>query len=846
MNRPLTRPELEQLGKLLDEKRRRQRRKLHKTRGHRGEDGIWRGGLIEFIRDFWSVLEPGTVFRDGWALEAICEHLEAVTFGEITRLLMNVPPGFMKSLVTDVFWPAWEWGPMEMPHIRYVAFSYSSTLTERDNVRFRDLLQSPEYQAMYGEVFRLRKTGEQKVTNWKHGWKLATSVGGVGTGERGDRVIVDDPHNVKESESKAVRQETIRWFRESMSSRLNDMVNGAKIVIMQRVNEEDISGEIIANMDDWCHLLIPMEYVWQADADGQPIPTAIGWVDPRWKPKMEDCEGDLAWPERFPETIIPQMKSDAGPFAWACNPGEAPVLMADLSMRPISTVAVGDKIVGFRIGDDSKRARYQEATILDIHKSVQPCVRVTLDSGRVIRCTANHKWWTGRNDKHHPPYAPARIGGTLRRVCPPEIEMPANEDAIRAAGWVAGFFDGEGTVSVNKRRFGTSTPLISFAQGAGRNKPICDRLEASLRLLKFDFGMMAKTRKQGWEPMRHYWLKAEPADGSQRKGGEAKRLSRISLYQRFVHVIRPTKWRDRIIEAAVNSRVFTTHERVISIEPDVSETVYGLTTTTGNYVVWGLASSNSQYQQTPETRGGAIFERDWWQPWERPKFPLFDFILVSVDSAFGDKENSDPSAAVVLGVFKNDTGYNRVMVIGAWRKNLKFSGPKVEMLPGENNLKFLERQRKTWGLIEWIADECMRRKADVLLIENKASGKSAAQSLGNAYPYAGWSINLIEPVGDKWSRAQAVQPTFSAGMVYIPFPYRQWGADLVDEMAIFPKGKYDDLTDAMTQGIKYLRDNGMLRNDSEVRMAEVEELKAETARHKRKKPLYPGMRGRAA
>src|SRR5216684_2075683 len=74
-----------------------------------------RGGLIEFIRYFWKVLEPKTPLVDGWPLRALCDHLEAVTFGEVTRLLINVCPGFMKSLTTDVFWPAWEWGPINLP-----------------------------------------------------------------------------------------------------------------------------------------------------------------------------------------------------------------------------------------------------------------------------------------------------------------------------------------------------------------------------------------------------------------------------------------------------------------------------------------------------------------------------------------------------------------------------------------------------------------------------------------------------------------------------------------------------------------------------------------------------------
>src|ERR1700757_1230256 len=86
-----------------------------------------RGSLLRFVRYFWHTLEPKTrALVEGWPLEAICVHLEALTFGDIpsNRLLMNVPPGFMKSLLVNVFWPAWEWGPCNMPHMRYISFSY--------------------------------------------------------------------------------------------------------------------------------------------------------------------------------------------------------------------------------------------------------------------------------------------------------------------------------------------------------------------------------------------------------------------------------------------------------------------------------------------------------------------------------------------------------------------------------------------------------------------------------------------------------------------------------------------------------------------------------------------------
>ena len=104
------------------------------------------------------------------------------------------------SMLTDVFWPAWEWGPMGMPHLRYVTFSYSSSLTERDNGKFKDLICSAEYQSMYSAQVQPRQVGYTKVSNYKHGFKLASSVGGVGTGQRGDRIIADDLNNVKESE----------------------------------------------------------------------------------------------------------------------------------------------------------------------------------------------------------------------------------------------------------------------------------------------------------------------------------------------------------------------------------------------------------------------------------------------------------------------------------------------------------------------------------------------------------------------------------------------------------------------------------------------------------------------
>lgn len=264
------------------------------------------GGLMEFVRYFWEVLEPNTKFVEGWLLHDIAMHLEAVTLGKITRLLINVPPGSMKSLMTNCFWPAWEWGPMGLAHLRYISFAYSNGLTLRDNLKFKKLVTSEKYRELWGDRFELEKEGEEKITNNKTGSKFASSVKGVGTGERGDRVIIDDPHNVHQSESDVVRTDTLRWFRETLTDRVNNWEESAIVIIMQRVHQQDISGLITSKGWPYCHMMVPMEY-----ESNRPVINSLGWEDPRTE------EGDLAWPERFSPAMVAGIEMEKGQFAYA-------------------------------------------------------------------------------------------------------------------------------------------------------------------------------------------------------------------------------------------------------------------------------------------------------------------------------------------------------------------------------------------------------------------------------------------------------------------------------------------------------------------------------------------------
>ena len=249
----------------------------------------------------------------------------------------------------------------------------------------------------------------------------------------------------------------------------------------------------------------------------------------------------------------------------------------------------------------------------------------------------------------------------------------------------------------------------------------------------------------------------------------------------------------------------------------------------------GPYMASGRLQQMPVPDKGGIFQRDWWQVWESPKntWPeTLEYKIASLDGAFTEKEENDPSAMTVWGIFTKE-GKRRVILMDAWAKHLQFSGPRMDKKPGDSLLMHKVKTGKHWGLLEWTVDTCNRWKVDKLLIEAKGPGESAAQEIQNRYGLQPWAVQTVVPKGDKVARALAVQPTFSQELVYRPV--YDWSEMVVDEMAMFPKGKHDDLVDSTTQALKYLRDVGLLSTDEESYAAAIERV-----RHKPKlKPLYP-------
>lgn len=144
--------------------------------------------LAQFAERAWHVLEPATPLKWGWALDAICEHLEAVTSGEIKRLLVNVPPGCMKSLLTGVIWPAWEWGPRNMQAMRYLGTAHKQDLAVRDSTKCRRLIRSEWFQRLWAVQLTGDQDAKTKFENIKTGFRESMSFTSL-TGSRADRVL---------------------------------------------------------------------------------------------------------------------------------------------------------------------------------------------------------------------------------------------------------------------------------------------------------------------------------------------------------------------------------------------------------------------------------------------------------------------------------------------------------------------------------------------------------------------------------------------------------------------------------------------------------------------------------
>jgi len=266
----------------------------------------------------WDIMEPGTRLDWGWHLDAVCEHLDAVRVGEIADLVINIPPRTLKTTAVTKAWPAHVWA--SKPATKFLTASYGGDLAIDHALGTRDILRHPWYQRRWP----IRLAGDQDVKSYYKntvgGYRVATSPTGRGTGYGGDIQIIDDPINVRDGNNRVVLDRTLKWWTETMPSRRNDPRTARRVVVMQRVAEDDVAGWCIEH--GWTHLNLPNEYnpARRCITVRKSLETGkrVTWKDPRGK------AGDLLFPTRLTADVSAELKKTLGSYAYAGQYNQEP------------------------------------------------------------------------------------------------------------------------------------------------------------------------------------------------------------------------------------------------------------------------------------------------------------------------------------------------------------------------------------------------------------------------------------------------------------------------------------------------------------------------------------------
>lgn len=274
---------------------------------------LLRQDLMTFAQRCFQQLNPQVKFRYNWHLDLIADRLEACRRGGIRRLIINVPPRSLKSLLTSVALPAFWLG--HDPSAQILCASYGQDLADKLSADCRQVMASEWYQALFPTRLSKTRNAVNEFNTTANGSRMATSVGGVVTGRGADLIILDDPLKPEEALSDSQRTKVNDWFDGTLFSRMNQKETGIIIVIMQRLHMDDLVGHLLER-GGWEVLSLPAiaEAVEEFSYD-----TAIGHR------RHIRQHGDLLHPERESRAVLDELRRNLGGYAFAGQYQQAPV-----------------------------------------------------------------------------------------------------------------------------------------------------------------------------------------------------------------------------------------------------------------------------------------------------------------------------------------------------------------------------------------------------------------------------------------------------------------------------------------------------------------------------------------
>jgi predicted phage terminase large subunit-like protein len=273
---------------------------------------LLRHDLASFAGRCFQDLNPQTCLATNWHLELIAAKLTAVREGRIGRLIINLPPRHLKSLMASIAFPAWCLGLD--PSAQILCVSYAQELADKLARDCRGIMMSPWYRRIFPTRLAPHRQAVQEFITTRQGYRLATSTGGVLTGRGADIILIDDPLKPEEALSDAQRQACNEWYDHTLYSRLNDKRHGAIVIIMQRLHEDDLVGHVLAQ-EQWEILSFPA--IAERDEEHR-IETILGPLCVRRR------QGEALHPDREPSETLDRIRRTIGEYNFAGQYQQSP------------------------------------------------------------------------------------------------------------------------------------------------------------------------------------------------------------------------------------------------------------------------------------------------------------------------------------------------------------------------------------------------------------------------------------------------------------------------------------------------------------------------------------------
>ena len=854
---------------------------------------MYEDSLYAFLQAGWKYIDPNP-FVDGWHLQAIAEHLEAVCDGQIKRLIINQPPRTSKSSMMVAF-DAWCWAQRQIsdtsgPGVQFLHSSYAQTLSIRDSVKTRRLIGSPWYQSLWGERFTLMgdQNAKTRFDNDKGGYRLATSVGGALTGEGGGCFVagtkVSTPYG---------------------DVNIEDIVVGQKVFAFDHSREKVVISRILATK--------PRESTELYEVHTSKGDSFICTPDhPIFVPGRGYVRADELG---VGDGVLREKRSQN-------NDRSSVRLLPEACRKTIIRIAEGitAKLKGCVLLQEMLLCASRNKEYAFVCRVLKACAAQTfqlLFGNLQISCNGqtaqakdmpgmwqiiSRQWRMLLADMLGTYSFPAYAGGqqfqlqTAGQILEP---VQTNGGDYQGAGWTplrcvrpSGLSGGQGETneigssrsSYQREHAGQSTrepnhalhilpqepsswefdAISSITVHRGESQQVYD-IQVERQCNFYANGILVHNCIIIDDPHNSVDMESEVIRQStvewfdnslSTRLNNARTGAIILVMQRlheddltghilasgddsWVHLMLPMRYevdRARIIYPNVIgwSDPRTEEGELLVPERYDQMSVERLERQLGPF------GSAGQLQQRPEPKGGGIIKRDWWMEYTAEKFPPMEYIVASLDCAYTEKQENDYSALTVWGVW-HDTGETTGQVTPAGMAGqssfIRATRVENEDIPRVMLMHAWKDHLALHDLVQRVADSCRRMKVDLLLVENKASGISVSQEIRRLYGHEDFGVQLVDPKGqDKVARAYSIQHLFAEGIIYAPINF-SWADMVVTECSQFPKGKHDDLVDTTTQALRHLRVTGMIQRGEE-RTAEINQRKQFTGNYA-DTPLYP-------